>query len=727
MTPSRYIQREISWNAFNERVLDEALRSDLLPARRLKFIAITSANYDEFFMVRVGRLMRDSRAGDAPIPPGGQRPSAVLSRLLEEIRQVIHRQDTALTRDILPALAESGLTILPPEQWDSEARAKAKRIFEYELFPTCTPIAIALPAAPGPANSPGRPDPTSPLAPTNPTNPTNPAAPHPIAQAAQRRIHAAFRLDNGRCAFVRLPENLERFRTLRNSPNSRTVILLDHILLTHGERLFPGRGLAGACLFRITRDADMTVDEERDEDFIAAMEEVLERRKSSFPVRLESSGHRPLAESIRDALELPPEHHFHFRSPLDLKAFLPLTRSPAFEENAGPLEVNQIPRDLGENDTIWDTLKDGDILLHHPYESFAPVIRMVESAAVDPDVLAVKMTLYRTSGDSPIVSALIAAAERGVQVTVIVELKARFDEGANIGWAARLEQAGAIVIYGLAGLKVHAKALMIVRREDSSIRRYLHLGTGNYNEDTAELYTDMGLITARDGFTRDTALFFNAVTGYSSEPHLGTLTMAPFALRRETLRLIHRETERAKDGEEARITAKMNSLVDTEIIEALYEASGAGVRVNLNIRGICCLRPGVEGMSQNIRVVSIIDTFLEHTRAFIYHNGGNIEVYLSSADWMTRNLDRRVELLFPIPQPAHKRRIAAALDAYFRDNTRARQLQPDGEWRLRSPLEGERKFRAQEHFAGRARQAARKRGGAERRALSVRRRPPGEN
>ena len=698
MTPSRYIQREISWNAFNERVLDEALRSDLLPARRLKFIAITSANYDEFFMVRVGRLMRDSRAGDAPIPPGGQRPSAVLSQLLAEIRQVIHRQDTALTRDILPALAESGLTILPPEQWDREARAKAKRIFEYELFPTCTPIAIDLPAAP-----------------------------HPIAQAAQRRIHAAFRLDNGRCAFVRLPENLERFRTLRNSPNSRTVILLDHILLTHGERLFPGRGLAGACLFRITRDADMTVDEERDEDFIAAMEEVLERRKSSFPVRLESSGHRPLAESIRDALELPPEHHFHFRSPLDLKAFLPLTRSPAFEENAGPLEVSQIPRDLGENDTIWDTLKDGDILLHHPYESFAPVIRMVESAAVDPDVLAVKMTLYRTSGDSPIVSALIAAAERGVQVTVIVELKARFDEGANIGWAARLEQAGAIVIYGLAGLKVHAKALMIVRREDSSIRRYLHLGTGNYNEDTAELYTDMGLITARHGFTRDAALFFNAVTGYSSEPHLGTLTMAPFALRRETLRLIHRETERAKDGEEARITAKMNSLVDTEIIEALYEASGAGVRVNLNIRGICCLRPGVEGMSENIRVVSIIDTFLEHTRAFIYHNGGNIEVYLSSADWMTRNLDRRVELLFPIPQPAHKRRIAAALDAYFRDNTRARQLRPDGEWRLRSPLEGERKFRAQEHFAGRARQAARKRNGAERRALSVRRRPPGES
>ena len=721
MNPSRFIQREISWNAFNKRVLEEALRSDLLPARRLKFIAITSANYDEFFMVRVGRLMRDSRAGDIPAPPCGQRPSAVLSRLLEEIRQVINRQDTALTRDILPALAQSGLTILPPEQWDNQARAKAERIFEYELFPTCTPIAIDLPAAPGPANSPSRPDPTSPLAPANPA-----AAPHPIAQAAQRRIHAAFRLNDGRCAFVRLPENLERFRTLRDSPDSRTIMLLDHILITYGERLFPGRTLSGACLFRITRDADMTVDEERDEDFIAAMEEILERRKSSFPVRLESSGHRPLAESIRDALELPPEHHFHLRSPLDLKTFLPLTLSPAFEENAGPLEVSQIPRDLGENDNIWDTLKDGDILLHHPYESFAPVIRMVESAAVDPDVLAVKMTLYRTSGDSPIVSALIAAAERGVQVTVIVELKARFDEGANIGWAARLEQAGAIVIYGLAGLKVHAKALMVVRREDSSIRRYLHLGTGNYNEDTAEMYTDMGLITARDEFTRDAALFFNAVTGYSSEPRLGTLTMAPFALRRETLRLIHRETERAKDGEEARITAKMNSLVDTEIIEALYEASGAGVRVNLNIRGICCLRPGVEGMSENIRVVSIIDTFLEHTRAFIYHNGGNIEVYLSSADWMTRNLDRRVELLFPIPQPAHKRRIAAALDTYFRDNTRARQLRPDGEWRLRSPLEGERKFRAQEHFASRARQAARKRSGAERRALSVRRRPPAE-
>ena len=720
MDTSRCIQREISWNAFNKRVLDEALRSDLLPAERLKFIAITSGNYDEFFMVRVGRLMRDRRAGDAPLPPGGERPSAVLSRLLAEVRRVIERQDDALTRHILPALAESGLSILPPEQWDDQARTKADRIFEYELFPTCTPIAINPPGQPGQTGRPAPPKHTA----ASPAPAT--AGRHPVSQAAPRCIHAAFGLEDGQCAFVRLPENLKRFRDLRRSPDSRAVMLLDDILLTRGERFFPGRKLTGACLFRITRDADMSVDEERDEDFIAAMEEVLERRERSFPVRLETSGSRPLAETIRSALDLAPEQHFHLQAPLDLKAFLPLTRSPGFDRNTAPLEINQIPRDLGENDDIWETLKDGDILLHHPYESFAPVIRMVESAASDPSVLAVKMTLYRTSGDSPIVSALIAAAERGVQVTVLVELKARFDEGANIGWAARLEQAGAIVIYGLAVLKVHAKALMVVRRENTGIRRYLHLGTGNYNEDTAKLYTDMSLITARDEFTRDAALFFNAVTGYSSEPRLHTLTMAPFALRRETLRLIHRETGRAKEGEEARITAKMNSLVDTEIIEALYEASGAGVQVNLNVRGICCLRPGVKGMSENIRVISIIDTFLEHTRAFVYHNGGNIEVYLSSADWMTRNLDRRVELLFPIPQPAHKRRIAAVIETCFRDNTRARELQSDGSWEPREPLQGERKFRTQEHLAARAARAARKRTGTERKTLSVRRRPPGE-
>ncbi|PIE03901.1 MAG: polyphosphate kinase 1, partial [Spirochaetales bacterium] len=371
--------------------------------------------------------------------------------------------------------------------------------------------------------------------------------------------------------------------------------------------------IQGACLFRVTRDADMNVDEERDEDFIAAMEEVLENRKSGFPVRLETQGNMETASRLREMLSLSPAGHFHLKGPLNLKSFFHLVFLPGFDHLRTPSPVPKPARELARNDDIWETLKNRDVLLHHPYETYTPVIRMVEEASDDPATIAIKMTLYRTSGDSPIVSALIRAAERGVQVTVLVELKARFDENANIGWAERLEKAGAIVVYGLAVLKVHAKAMMVVRKEKTGIFRYVHLGTGNYNDSTATLYTDMGLMSSREDYTRDTTLLFNAITGYSSEPHLSVLTMAPFSLRRETLRLIQREEQRAGSGEEARIVAKMNALTDPEIIEALYSASQQGVKIDLNVRGICCLKPGVPGLSENIRVISIIDMFLEHT------------------------------------------------------------------------------------------------------------------
>ncbi len=692
MKDEKFIQREISWNAFNARVMREGLRDDVRLLDRLKFMSITSSNYDEFFMIRVARLMRDAMEGDVPFPPVGERPSEVLADLLLEIRKVIELQDRTVTQDIIPALAEEGLNILGPEDWGLEENLKADRIFKTELFPLSTPIALG-----------------------NDTQLTN--------LVTQSRIYTAYSLDDDELAIIRLPDNIDRFRDLGISGDKKKIILLEDIQMTRGDKFFPGRHMKSSCFFRVTRDADMTVNEERDEDFIAAMEEILESRKNSFPVRLETRGDIELAERLRGNLNIPESNHFHLISPLDLKAFSKIALMPGFEHLRTVLPSPQSAEDLSENDDIWETLKDRDILLHHPYETYAPVIRMVEEAAEDPATLAVKMIMYRTSCDSPIVSALIRAAERGVQVTVLVELKARFDEGANINWAARLEKAGAIVIYGLAVLKVHAKALMIVRREDEGIRRYLHLGTGNYNDSTAKLYTDLGLMTARENYTRDAALVFNAITGYSSDPHLETLFMAPFTLRREILRLIHREEKRARGGEEARIVAKMNSLVDQEIIEALYEASDAGVKIDLNIRGICCLRPGVEGLSKNIRVVGIIDAFLEHSRAFVFHNGGRVEVYLSSADWMARNLNRRVELLFPVADSGHKRRIGSILENYFKDNCRSWELHSDGSWDMIHPAKGEKCFRIQEYLAEKAVALAAGRVTIEKKTLSVRRKP----
>ncbi len=676
--------------------MNEGLRTENKLLDRLKFMAITSSNYDEFFMVRVGRLMRDAMDGDTAYPPAGKRPSQILSELMREIRGVVEKQDITVTKEIFPALAEKGLLISDPKDWELEQNIAADQIFNTELFPLSTPIALSKDSQLG-------------------------------NLVTRTRICAAFLLDNSDLAIVQLPDNIERFREFRAIEKRREIILLDDILLTRGERFFPGRRLKASCLFRITRDADMSVDEERDEDFIAAIEEILESRNSSFPVRLETRGNKKLADQLRGVLDLPESNHFHLTAPLEFKSFLKLAFLPGLEKlrTASPKPVR--PEDLRKNDDIWETLKERDILLHHPYESYAPVIKMVEEAADDPKTLAVKMTLYRTSGDSPIVKALIRAAERGIQVTVLVELKARFDEGANINWAAQLEKAGAIVIYGLVVLKVHAKALIVIRREDDGIQRYLHLGTGNYNDSTAKLYTDLGLMTSREEYTSDAALVFNAITGYSSQPHLQTLFMAPFSLRREIIKLIHREEKRAKEGEEAGIIAKMNSLVDQEIIEALYKASRAGVKIDLNVRGTCCLQPGIQGLSENIRVVSIIDNYLEHTRAFLFYNGGRSDVFLSSADWMTRNLDRRIELLFPVADSRHKRRIRSILESYFKDNCRSWSLGANGKWVMRNPAKGEKRYRVQEAFAENAVSQASSRVSEEKKDLSVRRKSPGDS
>lgn len=684
---SRYFLRELSWNAFNSRVMDEG--ESLKPLDSLKFMAITSSNYDDFFKIRVARLMQNAKEGNLVYTPDATSPSLLLDKLLKDIRAVVEKQDTCVCYKIFPILAGNGMHITKPRDWNSHERKMAVDIFEKELFPICTPIAI------------------------NREEQFN-------AAISQGYIHAACSLNNGKLAIIRLPGNLERFREFHTGDTLK-IILLEDILIAYAYKFFLDQTLESSCLFRITRNADISIDEDLDMDFLSAMEEALESRKSSFPVRLESHGNSNLAERIRELVGLPRENHFHLSSPLDLKAFFKLCENPNFERLRTPCFTPQSSWDLPKSEDIWEILKEKDLLLHHPYESFMPVLRMVEEAADSPATLAIKTTLYRTSGNSPIVNALIRAAENDIQVTVVVEPRARFDESANLDWASRLERAGAIVIYGLVTFKVHLKALMVIRREEDGIRRYLHLGTGNYNDVTARLYSDFSLITSNPGFSRDAALIFNAITGYSSEPKLKKMFIAPFSLRQETLRLIRREEKRAGSGERAEILGKMNALVDTEVIDALYHASEAGVKISLNVRGVCCLRPGIKGLSENIRVISIIDTFLEHGRAFIYHNGGREKVFLSSSDWMPRNLDGRIEILFPIDSQAHKRRIRSILENYFKDNTNSWELRQDGSWERRKPNENQHPFRAQKYLADMAKLRAEESSLREKKALSVRR------
>lgn len=684
---TRYLLRELSWNAFNSRVMREG--KSLKPLDSLKFMAITSSNYDDFFMIRVARLMRKVKEGKMVHSPDGTSPSVLLAKLLKDIREVVEKQDAYVCNEIFPVLANNGMHITKSQEWNSYEKELTSDIFEKELFPICTPIAI------------------------NQEEDFD-------SSFIQGYINAAFSLNDGKLAIIRLPSNLDRFREFQMEAVLK-IVLLEDILIAYADKLFPGQTLESSCLFRITRDADISIDEDLDTDFLSAMEEALEGRKSGFPVRLESHGNFRLARRIREITGLPKENHFHLSCPLNLKAFSKLCEKSNFEHLRAPYFKPQNPWDLTESEDIWEALKEKDLLLHHPYESFTPVLNMLDEAADSLATLAIKATLYRTSGNSPIVKALIRAAKKGIQVTVVVEPRARFDESANLDWAAQLESAGAIVIYGLVAFKVHLKALMVIRREEGRITHYLHLGTGNYNDVTAALYSDLSLITSNPDFTRDAALIFNAITGYSSEPKLKKLFIAPFSLRQETLRLIELEEKRAGSGERAEILGKMNALVDTEIIDALYRASNAGVKISLNVRGVCCLRPGIKGLSENIRIISIIDTFLEHSRAFIYHNGGREKVFLSSSDWMPRNLDWRIEILFPISNQAHKIRIRAILESYFKDNMKSWELRQDGVWERLSPNEDQQPFRSQEYLSEIARLRAERKFLREKKALSVRR------
>ncbi len=697
-----YINRELSWVQFNARVLAEALNKANPLLERLKFLGIVSSNFDEFFMVRVARLRREVQGGDKMRGPSGLRPSEVLESLARQVRDTVGEQYRCLNSELLPQLAKAGLKRLKPEDYAPEQADHLSGIFAQEILPALTPLAV---------------EPGKPLLPLT----TN------------LHLHLAFLLEPAgkgaakaaKLAIVQIPPGLDRFRFLPSSGSRAIYVLIEDVIISCAEELFPGYRVAAQAIFRVTRAADLGVDEERDEDFLEAMKEVLVSREHSLPVRLEiNRTSKELRERIIQALDLESAAAYELNGPLDLAAFMKLCALPGFDKLCNGEWAPQPPADIPPESELWDLLKERDVLLHHPYDSFEPVIRLLNQAAEDPGVLAIKMTLYRTSGESAVIQALARAAGNGKQVTVLVELKARFDEDRNIGWARQLEEAGVIVIYGIANLKVHAKALLIVRHEAEGIVRYLHLGTGNYNEKTARLYSDIGLLSTRADLSYELALFFNAITGYSTAPSLQKLVMAPLGLRPKLIQLIERETDRCVHGDRGLIMAKMNALVDQDIIDLLYRASEAGVEIRLNVRGICCLRPGIAGLSDNITVLSIVDRYLEHARLFYFLNGGSEEVYLSSADWMTRNFDKRVELMFPVEDQAHIRRLRKALELYFSDNCNAHALQPDGNYLRLKPKQDEQPVRSQEAFHHMASTRTESRAKEQSREFVVRRKPP---
>lgn len=676
MREQRYFSRDLSWVDFNERVLEEGLRADLPLLERLKFLAIVSSNFDEFFMVRVAALKRAARSG-GQADPSGLGPDDQLRAIARKVRGLMERQYACFTEELLPALAAEGLELVRPGSYSPPQMHYLEALFQREVFPTLTPLRV------------------------------EEGSPFPFT--GNLKLHAAFllrRIDAAdddaeeRFALVQIPASLDRIVWLPREQDGKVRwTLLDDVVLAWGHKLFPGYRVRSSLLFKVTRDADFAVDEERDDDFIEAMEEVLVGREQSRPVRLSTSADNPRLRDILAAkLGLAADDVYEMPGPIDLRSLMELTSIKGFDRLREPAWKNFWPVELPEDEPMWPRLREGDVLLHLPYHSFEPVVRFVQDAASDPQVLAIKATLYRTSGDSPVVKALELAARNGKQVTALVELKARFDEGRNIAWAERLEQAGVIVVYGLARLKVHAKACMVVRRETDGVKRYVHLSTGNYNDKTARLYGDLAVFSSNDELAYETSLFFNMITGCSAVLPMRKLVAAPTELKHRLVSLIDREAKRSSQEYPGLIVAKMNSLADVDVIEALYRASAAGVKVLLNVRGICMLRPGVPGLSENVKVVSIVDRYLEHARVAYFANGGSEEIYLSSADWMPRNLERRVELMFPVLQDDLKRRVLEILKLYFRDDLRARVLGPDGTWSPVPRAAGDPGFRVQERL-----------------------------
>lgn len=658
--PEYFYNRELSWLKFNLRVLKEAMVKDTPLLERLKFIAISASNLDEFFMVRVAGLWSNFDSGVEKRDASGMS----VHEQLVAISQAAHEQVRTQTKSLIALMAEMDAVKLHFRRVKDLSELGKDWLEEYYrevVFPVLTPMAVD--------------------------------ASRPFPFLANKTLNLAVELIKAdgehSMGLIQVPSVLDRIVEVEPE-GKRTFVFLEDIIASHCHDLFKGCHILDMVSFRVTRDSDLDLEEDDSVDLMKEVEESLRKRKRGAAVRLEifKTNNNRIKRFLEENLDVTEMEVYEINGPLDPTCFFEFIGMKGMWPWLYEPFVPQRPLELPDDSDLFAAIRENDILLHHPYESFDPVVKLVSDAADDPQVLAIKQTLYRVSGNSPIVAALARAAENGKQVTVLVELKARFDEENNILWARRLEKAGCHVIYGLVGLKTHAKIILIVRKEDNGIKRYLHLGTGNYNDSTAKLYTDLGLMTANDEFGSDASAFFNLLSGYSEPPVWNKLVMAPLGLREKIYTLIDNEIAMVRAGREGHIIAKMNSLIDQPVIQKLYEASAAGVHIDLIVRGICGLRTGIEGISDNITVRSIVGRQLEHSRIFWFANGGEEQLYLSSADWMPRNLNDRVELFFPVETEEHIRRIKALLDLYLRDNVGAHMMQSNGTYRrVRNKLE----------------------------------------
>jgi polyphosphate kinase len=686
-TAHLFLNRELSWLSFNDRVLAEACDPGVPLGERFKFQSIVASNLDEFFMVRVAGLKQLVASGVVETGADGLLPSEQLAAIAIRSHAMVGELYRNWQQEIAPGLSERvGIAILRPEQLGAEQRSFLEGRFRKDVWPVLTPLAVDQ----------GHPFPVLRNRSLNLA-----VLLHKERQRVTRR-HAIF-------AVVQVPSVLPRLVELpAAAPYRSAFVLLEDLITLHVGDLFPGFRVVGCSPFRVTRNFDLSIDEDEADDLLKTIQKELRRRERGQAVRLEMAANAPpeVETFLRRALRLEAEDVYAVDGPLHLADLAPLySRDELRELKDEPFAPQQLSP-LADAPDLFRAIGERDVLLHHPYESFDHVVDFISEAASDPQVLAIKQTLYRTSADSPIIRALIRAAENGKQVTAVVELKARFDEGPNIAWARVLEEAGVHVVYGLVGLKTHCKMSLVVRREAGVIKRYVHMSTGNYNPSTARLYGDISFFTAREAFADDAGALFNLLTGYASPPSWKRFSVAPAGLMERVVELIERERGFAGKG---RIIAKMNALVDPDVIQALYRASQAGVRIDLLVRGICCLRPGVPAVSENIRVISVVDRFLEHARIFHFENGGKREVYLSSADWMPRNFVRRVEVMFPIEEEALRNRLVDEILALsLADNLKARQLMADGSYQRLAPPPGqpEAAMRSQQRFVQLARERA---------------------
>ena len=682
-----FINRELSWLEFNRRVLEEAQDPTQPLIERVKFLTIFSSNLDEFFEIRVAGIKQQIQSETSEIGPDGLSPTDTFNRIQKTVRELVATQCALWKNELLPELAKNGIYVREMAELPAKRAAWAQRYFQQEVLPMLTPLAVD--------------------------------ASHPFPHLLNRSHNLLVRAKMQRGgealhAIVQVPRAVSRLIALprgKSAGEPWEYVYLASLIKQHIGELFPGLILDEVHAFRVTRNSDLYIDEEEAENLLRSIEQELRRSSRGKAVRLEVEADCPkdVLELLLRFFDLTQADAYKLDGPLSMTHLMPLVTNDAFAKfKDRPFQPARDPA-LPPHVDFFEVLRRQDVLLHHPYDSFDQIVELIEAAARDPQVLAIKITLYRTSGDSPIVEALIEAANAGKQVTAIVELRARFDEAVNIQWARRLEEAGAHVIYGVVGLKTHCKALLIVRRDADQLRRYVQLGTGNYHPRTARIYTDFSLLTSEPKLTEEVAIVFNTLTGLAGYPGLKKLMVAPFDMHSRLIQLIERERDNARGGKPARIIAKLNALVDEEVIEKLYEASCADVSIDLIVRGICCLRPKIPGLSENIRVISIVGRFLEHSRIFHFENAGQPKVFLSSADWMPRNFYRRIELAFPVENPALRDQIInEVLPSFLHDRVKARELQPDGKYRRLKPEGSEPRAQAQWHFREVSRERAKK-------------------